>query len=391
MKPRGNAMRYWRQATCVPGRMRMAPSAPVAAARTLVLVGLLLLAAIVATPRQALAQQSDYTVTGIPMSAQADDAVTARKNAIDQAERRGLQMLVEKLSGKGEGTAPPVDGVAIDPMVQSYEIASEAVGAKSYKGTLNVTFAPARVRDFMRRNNVAVVPQRHPTLIVPAVASDSGLGLWFDADSWRGALGTAAAQDPSLKLSVPLGDAQDLADLSPAQAQAGDQAAFGKLQQRYQTQNVVLATLQPGPGGAPASIEVKSVIGNAVSAASIPVPAGDDALAAAASATIAALRSGSAPKPAPEPASGPAQSLGIVVPLVDLASWVQVKRELEQSPGVRSVAVDRFSRAQAFVTLNFTGDVGALQAELNGRGLALLSENGQWRLQRAGDATPGAL
>lgn len=352
-------------------------------------LGWLLLACLVSVmaPLPASAQE-DYAVQNIPMSADAADAVAARDQAIADAERRGLQTLIGRLSN---GAQPPsLDGVQIDRVVQSYEIASEQVGAKSYKGTLNVIYVPSRVRDIMSRNNIAVVHQVQPTLIVPAMAGDHGIGLWFDADIWRGALGTAAARDPSLKLNLPLSDGEDQADLTPAQAQARDAAAFGKLQARYQVHNVVLAVLKTDAGGAPSAVSLQNVVGGALRGdTELQVPAGDGAMAAAADAVVNALRDAS--KPATPVVTGPTQTVSVLVPLVDLASWVQIKRDLGQAPEVKAVQVDSFSRSAAQITLTYAGDVSTLQNNLNGRGLELLSENGQWRLQRAGVATPGAL
>ncbi|WP_165769378.1 DUF2066 domain-containing protein [Arboricoccus pini] len=339
-------------------------------------------------PLPALAQQDDYSVQNIAMSADAADAVAARDQAIADAERRGLQILIGRLSNGGQ--PPSLDSVPIDRVVQSYEIASEQVGAKSYKGTLNVAYVPARVRDIMSRNNISVVHQTQPTLIVPAMSGDNGLALWFDADVWRGALGTAAASDPRLKLNLPLSDAEDLADLTPAQAQAKDADAFGKLRTRYQVSNVVLAILKTDASGAPTAVSLQNIMGGALRGdTDLQVPAGDDAMAAAANAVVSALRD--AGKPAVAVAAGPTQSMSVLVPLVDLASWVQIKRGLGDVHEVKAVQVNSFSRSQAQITLTYAGDVGTLQSNLNGRGFELLSENGQWRLQRAGVANPGAL
>jgi hypothetical protein len=80
----------------------------------------------------------------------------------------------------------------------------------------------------------------------------------------------------------------------------------------------------------------------------------------------------------------------VAVPLADLASWVQVRRGLDQTGDVKAVRIDSFARDRAQLTMSFVGDLPRLQETLSHLGLALTSENGQWQLLPAGAPLPQA-
>jgi hypothetical protein len=332
--------------------------------------------------------QSVYTVNDIPMSARADDAVAAREQAIVAAEREGLRRLFTDLAGSASGV-PDVADLPIDRFVRSYEIASEEVGAQSYSGRLNVTYAGDRVREALQGAGVAFDDRAvRPVLVVPAVRQGDDLALWWDADAWRVALEEAAAAERRLQILLPLGDAEDFTVLTPELARQGDSEALRRLGGRYGVQDVVVAIVDET--GSQPSVDLLGNAGSGIVAETVRIDEGQvgGSLTEAATATVAALRRGlTAATAAP---TGPVQSMAMVVPLADLASWVQIRQGLEGAPEVRALRVDRFARDRAELTMSFVGDTDTLREALARRGIVLLSENGEWHLLPADGRRPGA-
>jgi hypothetical protein len=80
--------------------------------------------------------------------------------------------------------------------------------------------------------------------------------------------------------------------------------------------------------------------------------------------------SGSPDQPAPP--TGHATPYPIAVPVAGLEGWVRLRNQLAGVPGVQRVALDALTREAAALTLDFGGDVVALQAALSNSGYVLV-------------------
>jgi hypothetical protein len=77
-------------------------------------------------------------------------------------------------------------------------------------------------------------------------------------------------------------------------------------------------------------------------------------------------------QPRPQEAGGIAIPYPIAVQVAGLEGWVQLRNQLTGTPGVRHVALDALTRDAAALTLDFSGDVVALQAALSNSGYVLV-------------------
>ena len=55
--------------------------------------------------------------------------------------------------------------------------------------------------------------------------------------------------------------------------------------------------------------------------------------------------------------SGQVATLPVAVPLADLSGWVQIRRDLDGLPEVRSVRVDSFTQSEARMTIGYLGEL----------------------------------
>jgi len=97
----------------------------------------------------------------------------------------------------------------------------------------------------------------------------------------------------------------------------------------------------------------------------------------------------------PAPPTGVATPYPIAVPVAGLEGWVRVRNQLAGMPGVQRVSLDALTREAAALTLDFGGDVVALQAALSNSGYVLVQTApgnaagpGMFQLRLAGGAPP---
>ena len=343
-----------------------------------------------------------FDVSAIPVDATADNAVAARKIAIDQGERAGLARLLERLTAPAaRDRLPSIANLAIDDFVRSYQVASEKVGPTRYIAALNVTYQPARVQSLLDGTGLPYVNRRsEPILLIPALRSEGRTDLWSPDDPWRQAWG-GPLPPTFLDLRLPLGDLGDIQALPVAAVESGDPSPFEALAARYGTSETVVAfaSMQPATDPlhpAPITLELRRADAWAR-------PFGQTTLVPAADETAQALMQRAVMqsiiaveddwKAANLTPTGDLSALAVAVPLVDLASWVQIRSRLARTPGVHDVAIDMLSRDRASVTINYAGTLANLQRALDRAGLALAQENDEWLLRQAGDRAepPGAL
>ncbi len=96
--------------------------------------------------------------------------------------------------------------------------------------------------------------------------------------------------------------------------------------------------------------------------------------------------------PAP---GGLATPYPIAVPVAGVEGWVRLRNQLTGTPGVQHVALDALTREAAALTLDFSGDVVALQAALSNSGYVLVQTApgnaagpGMFQLRPTGFAPP---
>lgn len=95
----------------------------------------------------------------------------------------------------------------------------------------------------------------------------------------------------------------------------------------------------------------------------------------------------------PMAGAGALTSFPIGVPVVSIEAWVKLRGQLAGTPGVQRVALDALTRNGAAVTVDFLGDVLALQVALAGSGYVLAQTSpadaagpGAFQLRPAGSA-----
>jgi hypothetical protein len=96
-------------------------------------------------------------------------------------------------------------------------------------------------------------------------------------------------------------------------------------------------------------------------------------------------------------ATGPVTSYPVAVRVAGVEGWVKLHNQLAATPGVQRLALDALTREAAALTLDFSGDVVALQAALSSGGYVLVQTSpgdvagpGTFQLRPVGAESPPA-
>ena len=170
-------------------------------------------------------------------------------------------------------------------------------------------------------------------------------------------------------------DATDLKAINPEQAFVGDMAALGRLAERYGAQRILVSVAAAEPDGPFA------VSGTVYDFPTSDKPTLQPQSGVAADKLIdAAVRQRTRLeedwKAVATLSHDIADAVAVIVPLKDLAEWVNIRRRISAAVSVRRVQVQSLEEGRAIVVVNFVGTRAQLDKALQQRGLALVDSGG---------------
>ncbi len=348
------------------------------AAAFAVLVGL-------ALPAAALAEA--YTVRGIAVDVEAQDAVTAREQAIEQAQRDGLRTLLQRLTlPQYYDQLPSADQQSLTRLVNAYEVEEESVSATRYVGRLSVVYDEAAVQGVLEGTGVPIVVELPPALLVVPVVDEGGRLAVFDGPAgWRDAWAAEGQRNTIWDIRLPLGDLADLRTLSAQALESEPEPALALAADRHGAEAAILLVARADDPLSPTRITVTSGGSHALALDF----AGDSLAMDGDAETVwrAAVRRVTSALEAEWKtqhliAMDRLTPLRVGVPLGTLDEWAEIRRRLAQVAAIRRVDVEVFSQAEAELVVNHIGNVSQLQRALEARGLRLSEGAQSWRLQR---------
>jgi hypothetical protein len=341
-----------------------------------------------------VAAADPYAVSGISVDVEAENAVTARELAIEQAQQDGLRRLLQRLTLPAYHEQLPSPGEAsLSRLVSGYEVEEESLSATRYVGTLSVAYDAAAVQDLLQGTGVPIVVDLPPSLlVVPALDEASGMTVFNGPEGWRAAWAVEADRNTLLDIRLPLGDLADLRTLSSDALALQPQTALADAAARHGTDAAMLLVARADDPAAPTRVTVTMAesynwptdfAGESVAVDSEPQVVWE----AAARRTKEALEN-----------EWKAQNLvstdqlartAVTVPLGSLDTWADIRRRLGQVAAIRRIEIEQFSQADASLVFNHVGNIDQLQRALAARGLGLVEGTGTWRLQRAAGQPAG--
>ena len=370
--------------------------------------GLLLLLGVLMRTEIALAedQSAGFSAT-VRVDATADSADAARELARVDGQRRALMQVIDRLSGSSADSSKPpnLDDKTITDMVESFEVANERMSAVHYLADYTCHFRPSKVRRLVHIADrapsdangkpSAVEGGGKPLVVLPVYKDSARTVLWEDPNAWREAWAQRSADSGAARLTVPLGDASDLAIIDAGRAEAGKSDALTAIAQRNGGDEAIVAL-------ATASREGDQLIGLDVTTkryrsghltdahnTRLDANSGestDDFLRRAADTIADEIASGSKKGSAPRPDQ--TASLNASVPIESIGDWVRVRDRLASVAAIRKVDLVSLNRHEAKIQIKYVGGSDQLKSSLAGVDLGLDGTDPVWRLQLSGVAGP---
>lgn len=351
-----------------------------------------------------------YTVEGVEVDVVAENAVKAREKALDEAQAKAYEMLAERfLSEDQMKTFRAPDPVTLSTLVQDFEVTKEQLSTRRYKGTFTFRFRPNAMKMQMAsQGKIYSDRMQKPVLVLPFYDVAGKTVLWGEDNpfmtAWR-----ALPEDKNVlqPLAVPLGDADDIADVTGDEALDYDPMRVQELASRYGADDVaiLLADSEPsttmegrvtvniytngfeGPKFvqkvkvnqlqgedepalfARAAQKVRDVLRTEwkTNAAYNPMATAVPATQAAQAAQTAQA----APVPYTRPALGPTTGYTAHARFSSVQDWVRMKNTLDKIYGMQAVMIKTMKPQEALLDMRFAGDVRALQLALQNAGITL--------------------
>jgi len=363
---------------------------------------LLLLGMILRTgPGLAEEQREGFSAT-VKVDATADSVAAARELARVDGQRRALVLVIDRLSGSTDSTKlPKLDDNTVTDMVESFEVANERMSAVRYLADYTFHFRPSKVRRLVHSADTAPAEANSrpavdeggskPVIVLPVYKDSARTVLWDDPNAWREAWGQRSAGSGLIRLTVPLGDASDLAIIDAGRAEAGNPDALTAIAQQNGGDEAIVALATARRAGDKVvgldlsikryrSGHLADTHGTTLDAN--PGENADDFLKRAAD-TIAREIASSSKKSA-GPSSDQQASLGASVAIESIGEWVRVRDRLASVPAIRKVDLLSLNRHEAKIQIKYVGSSEQLRSSLAEVDLGLDGTDPIWRLQLSG-------
>jgi hypothetical protein len=364
--------------------------------------GVLLLLAVLMRMGPSLAQDG-FSAT-VRVDATADTAAAARELARIDGQRRALVLVIDQLSGTTDNSKlTKLDDKSITDMVESFEVANERMSAVHYLADYTFHFRPSKVRRLVHiadsgqteaNSKPAVAEASSKPLIVLPVFKDSARSiLWDDPNAWREAWGQRSVDTGPIRMTVPLGDASDLATIDAGRAEAGRSDALTAIAQRNGGDEAIVAL-------ATARREGDKLVGLDLSTKRYrfgrladthertldanPGENPDDLLKRAADMIAGEIASGLKKSPGSRPDQQASLAANVLIGSID--DWVRVRDRLISVPAVRKVDLLSLNRHEAKIQIKYVGGSDQLKSSLAAVDLGLDGTDPVWRLQLSGTA-----
>jgi hypothetical protein len=191
-----------------------------------------------------------------------------------------------------------------------------------------------------------------------------------------------------VQLSLPLGDAADVAAVDAAQAVSGAPDALAAIARQNGADGTVVAQASARREGdqlAGLDLTVSRYrLGRLVDRQRKTIEANPGESAAdLINRAVAVAAADIAAKPAP---SDQPASLAAIVPITSLGEWVQVRERLASVPAIRKVDLLSLNRQEARIEIRYVGGPEQLKSALAGLDLDLAGGDPVWRLMPPGAA-----
>ncbi len=342
----------------------------------------------------AFANDTLYTVHDVNVDVTADSAVTAQEHAMEQAKIKAFKMLLTRiLSVTDIDQIGEIDSQKIDDLILDYEVTQQKNSAVRYMATLTFSFDESAVKRFLKQKPVIIDDAPNsPIVVIPIFMRGDKPSLWGENNPWLNAWANRNQLGVVTPIVVPMGDLQDINDLSAEQAIATDATRLQAIARRYGAGgSLVIVAHAPDPEDG-ADLEVDLTLVDLEGQIRTPridaIPITDTSLnkefdqainlAVNAIDNLAKQHHGIEAQNQDFEAQtmSSALTLRATIQFADLDDWLRIQNSLKDINTIQAVRIKKISRSNVEVMLIYSGSEQTLASALGARGLILTRTDG---------------
>ena len=196
----------------------------------------------------AQAENSVFTVSGVKVDVTAKDALQARDKAFEKAQTEAFKILATRVLPEFEAKAMniPVPAV-VSNLIKDYEVTNEQLSAVRYVGTYTFRFSEPEVKRYFTEHGASYTDVgSRPVLALPFLKTpNNGALLWSPYNIWAAAWNRASNLTGLVPVVVPLGDLEDMRDISDGEALHYARRDLYRMLNRYDAKEAVIIIADP--------------------------------------------------------------------------------------------------------------------------------------------------
>ncbi len=233
--------------------------------------------AVISSPVQAEVDDI-YTVRGVPVDAQAEEAAEARIIAIRQGRQMALRLLFQRLTMPVDWSVLPVlQSSEVTAMGAGFEVADERNSPTRYLAKMTYRFKPDEVRRVLREFDVPFSESQARKLVVlPVFEAPGQVSLWEEENLWRQAWDERNYVNELVPLITPLGDLSDVLSTPIESVQNNDFAGLTGYAARYGVRDILIVRLKQIGEFQPLKAEAIRLTATRTEGFQVTLPASDD-------------------------------------------------------------------------------------------------------------------
>lgn len=343
-----------------------------------------------------------YTIANYPVDATAGDAVTAKDRALSDGQQAAFRALLKRIVPvTAYSRLNKLRAVKAADLIDGVSVRSERNSATQYFASLDFSFQVEGVRNLLRREGIPFVDSQAPVVtVVPvylppragqgsvpaSLAEAAGSAQWLDAWKWLDldhALAPIKLAPAKAKLSAD----------AIRQLHEGDPAGLAALKSESGSELVLLASAEADMAGGRLHVTLagRDAVGPFVLKRAYRLRANDLAYTAELATIVVvgtlegrwkAFKERWSPD-GPYTGGAAPVPVQILVEVRTIEQWQDIRRLLQETPGVEDLQVGGISARGADVALRYPGGGAQLADALQARGLEMHNASGVWRMRAA--------
>lgn len=325
-----------------------------------------------------------FLVQNVQVSAMADSGVKAKEAALLQGSQQAFTDLLKKISlVQNPDELPVLAPEDVANFVQDVVINDEQTTALKYTGSLNFRFDEKAVKTFLEGQSIPFLTQEPPSFVVIPVWKENGQFLTLNSENpLYGAVSSLGKSDRLFQFQVPAGSAAEQALLTPNALEGVDMSDLEGFLRLYPATHALWVqvekqgeTYRLQARAYPADLMVDRV----------------DFMVSAHTANRELVASKLLDKMASQMEQnwrllqmenqGSDQTFEAVVPVQNLAQWIQVRQKLNAVSGIEKYTVQSLKGQQVVLSVLANQPRAQLMRQFEQKGLLLIpNENGVWQI-----------